>query len=357
VLHVPAGVGGHPGALARAERAVGLRSWSVALDQPPFGIAVDEVVRRPGVRRARYESRRLHLLVRALRDYDVIHYNFGRGIAPRSENAGRTLAVELALFRRARKGIAVTFQGDDARQGSMLSERYERSLLDVAPDNYGPAVDRVRRRRAALFAEHADVIFFLNPDLAHVLPPRARFLPYASVDPSEWPAVPLPKGNVLRVAHAPSDPATKGTADVRRAVDMLSARGMNVALDVVADVSRQEVRRRVAAAHVFVDQLYAGWYGGAAVEAMATGRPVLAYIRDEDLDLLPAPYREALPIVRTSPEQLADDLARLAQEPSGRLAAHAEASRRFAEEFHDPRKIARETAAAYESIMHGRRGP
>ena len=50
-------------------------------------------------------------------------------------------------------------------------------------------------------------------------------------------------------------------------------------LDLVQKVSRQEVLARCARAHVVVDQLLLGWYGGFAVESMASGRPVLAYVR------------------------------------------------------------------------------
>ena len=49
-----------------------------------------------------------------------------------------------------------------------------------------------------------------------------------------------------------------------------------------------------------MDQLFAGWYGGVAVEAMALGKPVLAYIRDEDLKFVPSKMASDLPIVRAT---------------------------------------------------------
>jgi hypothetical protein len=41
--------------------------------------------------------------------------------------------------------------------------------------------------------------------------------------------------------------------------------------------------------------LFAGWYGGLAVELMALGKPVLAYIREEDLSFVDPQMRYELP--------------------------------------------------------------
>jgi len=342
--------------LARAERAIGLSSWSVALDEPPFGIEVDEVLRGTGTHRLTYERRRLLLLIRALTSFDVVHYNFGRAISPRSEAAGFALRSELRLLRAARKGIVVTFQGDDARRGDALAARFTRSLATVAPQNYGRAADAVRQRRVSAFDASAAAIFYLNPDLTAVLPSRSRFLAYASVDLTIWSPAPLPRDATMRVAHAPSDPAAKGTADIVRAVAELERTGVAIELDLISGVSRAEVRARLAAAHVFVDQLYAGWYGGAAVEAMALARPVVAYIRDEDLVAVPRVMREALPVIATTPERLQSDLRRLASTDVESIATIGRRSRDYVETFHDPLKIAQDLAAVYASIISGPRG-
>ena len=45
-----------------------------------------------------------------------------------------------------------------------------------------------------------------------------------------------------------------------------------------------EALGRLAAADLVVDQLVLGWYGAVAVEAMALGRPVLAYIREDEAE-------------------------------------------------------------------------
>jgi len=54
-------------------------------------------------------------------------------------------------------------------------------MLDVEPGYYTPASDARKRWRIAQFATYADRIYALNPDLLHVLPAQAEFLPYANV--------------------------------------------------------------------------------------------------------------------------------------------------------------------------------
>ena len=56
----------------------------------------------------------------------------------------------------------------------------------VPPGYYTDETDRHKRERIAFFDRHADLIYAVNPDLLNVLPARAQFLPYASVDPREW---------------------------------------------------------------------------------------------------------------------------------------------------------------------------
>jgi hypothetical protein len=83
VLHAPAAVGGHAPELARAERRRGLDSVSIVLEPSPQGYDVDEVLAPAGSSRRRRELARGRLLIRAFRDFDVVHLNFGSPLTPR----------------------------------------------------------------------------------------------------------------------------------------------------------------------------------------------------------------------------------------------------------------------------------
>ena len=299
ILHAPADVGGQAYGLSRAERELGIRSDVAVFAAGPYGYDADLRFDLTDTALSRRLWVRSGFLARALHNYDVFHFNFGQTVVS-LRIAGRVLN-ELPLLKRARKTILVTYQGCDVRPQACCFCRRAECARD---DPYRPVA-------AAQFARYADRTFHLNPDLARWLP-TSRFLPYASVDPQRLAAAapPLARSDALRVVHAPTSRDVKGTAHVLSAVDQLRVEGVAVELDLVENVPRTEVLRRLSIADVAVDQLLLGWYGGFAVEAMAMGRPVLCFIRED----VPAdnPFGDALPIIRATRASLADRLRELA---------------------------------------------
>ena len=67
------------------------------------------------------------------------------------------------------------------------------------------------------------------------------------------------------------------------AADRLQREGVPFDLELIENLPNAEATRRYRDADLVVDQLLAGWYGGFAVEAMALGKPVIAYLRESDL--------------------------------------------------------------------------
>lgn len=130
-----------------------------------------------------------------------------------------------------------------------------------------------------------------------------------------------PGARPLRVLHAPNHRHVKGTRYVVEAVEALQAEGLEVELELLEGVPNEEVLAAIARADVVVDQLVIGWYAMFAIEGMALGKPVLCYVRDD----LERRYVEAglldegeLPLVRSRPEQVADALRALANDPAER---------------------------------------
>jgi glycosyltransferase involved in cell wall biosynthesis len=205
-------------------------------------------------------------------------------------------------------------------------------------------------RRMARFCE---AIYTVNPDLLHVLPPGSRFVPYSHISLEEWcPLYPDPSSTApLRIGHAPSHRGVKGTGAVVRAVEALRAEGQRVELVLVEGVSHQVARNLYEGIDVLVDQLYAGWYGGVAVEAMALGKPVLVYIRHEDLDGIPDAMRRDLPFVEVEEATLCDRLREVVRMSRTELHRLGRASRAFVERWHDPTQIAAQIKADYGSAL------
>jgi glycosyltransferase involved in cell wall biosynthesis len=325
--HAPADVGGHAAGLAHAEREFGLHSEVAVFAAGPYGYASDIEFQLEGQPAWRRFATRARFTAQALRRYDIIHFNFGQSLI--TLRAAGHVFNELALLKRAGVTILVTFQGCDVRPQASCHCTQETCRAE----------DRYRAPNAARFLRYADRAFHLNPDLRAWLP-GSSFLPYASVDVhSVTPAPSTRAGDTIRIAHAPSNREVKGTRHVLAAVEELRADGAEVELDLIEGVPREEVLRRVREADIVVDQLLNGWYGGFAVEAMALGKPVVCHIREllsED-----NPFGAELPIVRATPETLAQQLRTLALERALRARLGAE-GRAFAERHHDPRSVARQ---------------
>jgi glycosyltransferase involved in cell wall biosynthesis len=381
VLHAPGAIGGHPQGLARAERELGLDSRSLVYEASPFGYEADETVLglSPTLAdRARLEAFRFKVLGRALAGrYDVVHFNFGQSFFPRPIVPGSAAVAgfpgplqqvyrgwsallgmrDVALLGRRGVAVFVTFQGDDVRQADVCRTRdawAPARETEATPVEQG--MDRARRTVARRFDRSADGIYFLNPDLARVLPPRARFVPYAHVFPDEWKPEPHAPNRRPLVVHAPTARAIKGTHHLLAALDALRAEGVEFDLELVEGMTQVEARRVYARADLVVDQLMLGWYGGLAVECMALGVPVVAHIRDADLDRVPRPFAAELPLVDATPATVRDVLRSLLVERRAELPEIGRRSRAFVERWHDPHRVARAVVDDYRAAVLRRAG-
>lgn len=370
VLHCPTTTGGHPQGLAKAERSWGLDSTSVAFFQNYLKYESDRFLYDKQESKLVQQLKCWNFLVSEARHFDIIHYNAGTGILPwgfaaawvkRKEPGGTFFrvycrlcaAVENRLLRT--KVIAVTFQGDDARQGDRCLENYELSIAHAAYGTYYTQdQDELNRARVRRFGEVADLIYALNPDLLRVLPPRAKFLPYAHLRPQEWKQIiKAPEAKPV-IVHAPSNRTAKGTQEIINAVSKLQAEGVKCELVLVEQTANADAMEIYRRADLIIDQLLAGWYGGFAVEAMALGKPVVCYIRQEDLQFVPIRMAQTLPIINATPDSIYSVLKQWLMVKRNELPERGHLSRDYIEEWHDPEIIARGLASDYQQVFRAK---
>ena len=322
---------------------------------------------RPGAGLVARELARWRLFWRAIFDFDVIHFYFGETLLmPRRRPDLRSgkppspveylrrfyarliWGQDLPVLKALGKRIAFSFLGDDVRLQE-YSEQYEISIAKhVGPDYYPAGSDYWKKRLIGLTERYADAVFAYNPDLLNVLPRGAQLIPYSHLFPSPGQRrKPLTDFAPLRIAHAPTHFAAKGTDYVLDAVSDLRRQGYVFEFDLINGLPHAEAAAKIASSDLFVDQLLAGWYGGAAVEAMMSGTPAVAYIREADLQWVPPDMRRDLPLVQAKPENLAEVLAGLIDRGRPWLNQLGERSRAFAQKYHDPLAVARQVAAVF----------
>jgi len=378
ILHAPTTVGGNPQELAKAETALGQDSHSITVLQNFFQYEAESIFK------AEYslphnEFRRWVAIFKALRDYDVIHYNFGSTLSPKRYYAAKggyarwktwlysnlyarwVEFIDLRIAKWLGKVVVVTYQGDDARQSDYCKAHYfPHPCHDPEATYYQDVTDDVKRQRIALFDRYADYIYALNPDLLHVLPARARFVPYACVDPRKWPMVPATSHtpDIPHVVHAPSNRAAKGTKYLMAAFERLEAEDIPFRYTLVEGLSHKDARRVYESADLLVDQLLIGYYCGRAVELMSLGKPVICFLREaEDFGVMPEAMRAEMPLIPASIDSIYDVLKTWLTERKGELRARGEASRRYVETWHDPMKIAASLIEDYQAAWQKKHSP
>lgn len=374
-MHCPNTVGGNPSGISRTLNKLGLVSHVIALKKSIYGYQADKILFGKNDSFISREFKKIKEIFVIPWKFDVIHYNFGSTIfsppAPvkLGENFLRKLArrvyflysstlqiLELSMLKALRRPIFMHYQGNDARQGSFIRSNFKFSIAtQVDEAYYNKYTDAFKQKSIERIANYCENIYALNPDLLHVLPRGTKFTPYCHLDLNQWsPKYTQMEKRPLRIGHAPSDRKTKGTQLIIDALDSLNQSGYRFEFILIEGLSNVEARKKYETIDVLVDQLFAGWYGGLAVEAMALGKPVLVYLREEDFKFVPTKMVEDFPFIQVCPETIRDGLEKLLNMSRSELLNLGKLSRRYVESWHDPIRIVNDIKSDYERALRAR---
>lgn len=344
VLHCPFNNGNEAWVLSRAERELGIKSDLITFSDHSFYQNYDRLYQIESFNVFNL-IKRYQLLKAFLKQYDVFHFNFGSSILDYPIPGFNHL--DLGLLKKAGKKIIVTYQGDDARDKEFFLKNFGRGpYLTSAYTFTDRLTDRIKRYRVNKMSRFADAVFALNPDLLHVLPKNAEFMPYASADLNSDKLSKRRTSNKINIVHAPSMRFTKGTDAIIKIVQELSGK-FPVELILVENVTHNEALKIYEQADLAIDQLIIGWYGGFAVEMMAMGKPVVAFLRQSDLKQF-VPFWREIPVINADVKTLKPVLEELLSDPE-KLIVLGKKSRKFVEKYHDPQKIAKKMISIYKS--------
>ncbi|GAX61873.1 glycosyltransferase [Candidatus Scalindua japonica] len=349
ILHAPTSVGGNPYGLAQGERAIGLDSTVVYFKDswPNYPYDINLHIEQYKLLTQYY--RVASFFFKALCTYDIFHFNFGRSFL-QFDRLG-LYDVDLPIYRKIGKKVVVTFNGCDARQKSY--SKYNFNINACAESTcYGgfcnDKSDFIKRKRIEKISKYADKVFSVNPDLLHVLP-NAEFIPYTIIDFHNLLLSPTKKnkGNRIKILHAPSDRGAKGTKYILPVLKRIESEHNDVEVILIERIPNNKALEIYKEADLVVDQLLIGWYGGFSVEVMAMGKPVICYIREEDLKFIPKEMKEEMPIIKANPDNLYEVLKETIEDRNS-LPMIGEKSRAYVEKWHDPIKIASRMKDVYE---------
>jgi len=291
VTHCPVNTAGIPWANVQALRARGVDAKLVVFNRYRLHPEADvDLQRRGGL--VRQQGTQWKAFARLAPKTDIFHFYFGLTLVPKS--------IQFPLLHAMRKPSVMHFLGSDIRGRPADELRWARRAGATVIGSYD----------AARWLPHA-----------HVIPPGIDVAAIAPAPPSdsEHPVV----------LHAPSSRSRKGTEEVVAAAELL---GLN--LELVEGVDHRAAFERYRAADLVVDQLNAGWYGMFAIEAMALGKPVVAFLHEEATRRTEEAFGLKVPIVHATKETLTEVLRELVASPE-ELRRIGAASRAYVERVHD----------------------
>jgi len=299
VVHCPVNTAGIPWANVQALRRRGVDAKLVVFERYRLHPEADVDLRRPAGFLAR-QAVQWRALARLLPETDVFHFYFGLTLVPKS--------VQFPLLRALRKKWVFHYLGSDIRGKTREQLAYG------------------KRADAEIVGSYAATEWV--PE-AEVIPP--------GIDLSLFRVEPVVSATNRRkplIVHAPSSRARKGTEHVVEA-----CRGLDADLEIVEGLHHDKARERYRAADIVVDQLNAGWHGMFAIEAMALGKPVVSYLREDVVERSAQGYGVRVPIVSATKDTLRERLRPLVESQDERRRIGAE-SRAYVERVHDIDRIA-----------------
>jgi len=309
--------------IADGLRNNGIRADSVVIDEHTFSY--------PYHKKMKYWSYKHSIINRLIKYYyffkhtllyDVFFFN------TRSTLLSRKL--DLNILRLLGKKTAMIYVGCDIRDKNYyLSSSEKYTVCKNCSTNYQQLVRCTMEEKiseSAVIQKYIDAPFS-HPFDAEILNGKFNYL-YLLLELEKY--EPHYKVNKkIKIVHLPSDDGIKGTNYIIEAVEQLKNVNNEFEFLLIRNKPHNEVIRIISEADILIDQMVAGWYGLISIEAMALGKTVVCYLRNELYNYIPD-----IPIINLNPDNLAEGLKKLIEEKE-KLNKYGMEGRKFAEKYHD----------------------
>lgn len=329
---------GQPMELARELKRQGINVTFIQYLEHPFGYEADREILYTRQTRAEVMMDTLKQLIEE--DYDIYHLWWRPLLftGPYTDYQG----LDIPLIKCRGKRIVYRFTGNDLRYQSVHKKVDPYSFF-----KYGytvPWEESVQRKHNDFLTEYVDEFIVQDPEM-HGYFPRAKVIP-RGIDLSKYEHVGIDKNKAKPlVVHIPSIPEIKGTAIIKKAVDELKREGLNFEFYTSSRISHKQTMEWFKKADIMVDELHKGWYGIAALECMAMGKPVLTYIRHDLTNSL----GEEIPVLNVNPDNIKEQLRKIIRDKELRWELSRK-GRPFVKKHHCIKKVAADLAALYKEV-------
>lgn len=278
---------------AKGLKANGVKADSVFWSESPYKYPYDKclhIVKGKKILYPWYLLKMLGYTLVCIVKYDVFHLHCRQSLLPKH--------MDLPILKMFGKKIYFEYHGTEIRRKSIACEKNPNWAGVDMPD------ENALLNNAKHLLKYADgVIIHDNELLPHFPEGCSPFIVPLRMDVEELTKEePIPHEK-LTILHAPTNSAVKGSAFVNEAVEELKKK-YDFEYIQVQGLPQEEAKKLYRKADIVVDQLLMGTYGVFAIEVMALGKPVIAYLTDEMKESFP----EDLPVVSATTTDIKDVL-------------------------------------------------
>lgn len=275
--------------------------------------------------------------------YDVFHFYFGTSLWANQK--------DLPLIKFLNKKIVHHYLGHDVELYKETKERYEFSNMDFwADDVSGRKHDIKIKKRLKNELIYSDYQIVCAPQYSPFIH-NSTFIPLA-IDLFNFKFSPLPIKNYfiepVIIVHAPTHRGVKGTQFLINAVEKLQLEGFLVELKICEGITHKELLEEYKNADFSVVSLLGGWFGTAGIEAMATGRGIVAFLRTEYFNYVSEEFKTDLPVINANKITIYHVLKDVLEKNN--YVSWGIKSREYVEKHHDMHKVAKKVLKIYNSL-------
>lgn len=273
------------------------------------------------------------ILEDASKNYDVFHFHFGRTFMyDRSD---------LPYLKNLGKKLIVQHRGSDVRRLS-IARQFNNPYVLIKKQF---AIEKKRIEMLKGLSSHIDHAIVADHELSpyvkdfykkvHIVPQAINLVEFK-------PAFPTNNNKKPLIVHSPTHFQIKGTKHVIKAIKQLKKEGYIFNFQLLSDVPHEEALTIYRKADIIIDQLLIGSFGVFSLEAMALGKPVICFIRED----LVNKYPHDLPIINSNPDTIYSTLKSLLSN-SKDIYQLGVKGRNYVEKYHNSRVIAEQLKNIY----------
>lgn len=269
----------------------------------------------------------------AMFKFDTFHFHYGYSLFP--------FGLDLYFLKKLKKTVIMEYHGSDIRWV------FKRDKPDYFYCDNLPVFTRRAKKNILRTFKYVNQFILHDYELLEHLPECSKtvyFVPLRIETDRFIPQYPLITCKRPVIVHAPSNPEVKGSKYVIKAVEHLKLK-YDFEFVLIKDMSQKEAVKAYSRADIIVDQLFTGTYGVFSIEAMALGKPVIAYISEE----MKGQFPDELPIVSAAIDTVEEKIEGLLTNPRLRHSLGVQ-GREYVENYHNYRYAAKQLIKIYDGL-------